>query len=80
MILLFLQDYMDKLKLALKSKTVGVIVVLFFINGLEGVRNLIPPQYLPWIDGILGVLAIWWKLHPSQNYGIKVYPAPNTAA
>lgn len=52
----------------LKSRTVWTIIVLFVINGVAGIHDTIPVNLLPFIDGILGILAIYFKLNPSQNY------------
>ena len=57
-----------KLALAVKSKTVWLAVILFAINGIGAIKNLIPAQYLPAVDGVLSILTILAHLFPSQDY------------
>lgn len=59
---------MSKIALALKSRTVWTVVVLFLVNGVGAIHGYIPAGYLPLVDGILGILAIYFKLSPSQQY------------
>ena len=53
----------------LKSRTVWTIVILFVINGVEGVRGSIPANALPIIDAILSVLAIYFRVAPKAELG-----------
>ena len=59
---------MHKIAQALKSRTFWTLVALFIINGITGIREQISPQMLTTIDAILTVLAVYFKLNPSQNY------------
>ena len=59
---------MEKVKLALKSRTVWTIIVLFVINGVEGIKGYIPVDWLPLINGLLSIAAIYFKVKPSQRY------------
>jgi len=59
---------MKKLSLALKSRTTWTIVALFLFNGITAVSKFVPPNDLPIINGILGFLAIYFKVNPSQDY------------
>jgi hypothetical protein len=59
---------MNKVLLALKSRTVWTVVALVLINGIPAVRGFIPAQYLPYVDGAIGLLAMYFKVNPSQNY------------
>lgn len=52
----------------LKSRTVWVFVVLFVINGIEGVRDQIPPQLLLALDALLGVLGSYFRVKPKQVF------------
>jgi len=48
-----------------KSRTFWTVVVLFVVNGFEGVRELLPGAWLPIVDALLGVLAIYFgKISP----------------
>ena len=57
---------MNKIKIALSSRTVWTVIVLFVINGFSGIRNYIPSLWLPLIDGILSILAIYFRVHPHE--------------
>jgi len=52
----------------LKSRTVWTIVILFVINGIGGVRDLLPPVYLTAIDGVLSIAAIYFRISPKQDF------------
>ena len=58
----------DKIKQAFLSKTVWLVVITFLLNGISAIKNLVQPQWLPLVDGILSVLIILAKLFPSQEY------------
>jgi len=59
---------MRKIFSYLKSRTVWTIVVLFLINGVSGIREYIPANWLPAVNGILGILAIYFRVKPRQDY------------
>jgi len=61
---------MDKFQLALKSRTTWTIVVLFVIGGFQNITGYIPESIMPIINSVLGLLAIYFKISPSQNYNI----------
>lgn len=52
----------------LKSRTVWAFVALFVINGITGVRDLIPAAWLPLIDAILGLIGIYFRISPRQGF------------
>ena len=53
----------------LKSRTVWVILATFVFAGFEGVREFIPVALQVYVYGGLGLLATYFKIHPSQSYG-----------
>jgi hypothetical protein len=53
-----------KLLLALKSRTVWTIVVLFIINGVTGIQDSIPANIMDILNPILGLLAIYFRINP----------------
>jgi len=59
---------MEKIKKAFGSRTFWTIVVMFIIGGVEGIREVLPPQSLVFVQGGLGLLATYFKINPSQNY------------
>ena len=52
----------------LKSRTVWTVLVMFFVNGLAGISDLIPANLLPLVNAVLSILAIYFKVTPSQKY------------
>lgn len=52
----------------LKSRQFWSLVALFVINGVEGVREFIPADYLPLVNAALGLLAVWFRLAPRQQF------------
>ncbi len=50
-----------------KSRTVWTIIVLFLINGVTGIKDFIPVNWLPLIDGALGVLGIYFRANPKET-------------
>jgi len=59
---------MMKIFQALKSRTVWTIIVLVLVNGAPSARDLIPPGYFPYLDTLLGLLAIYFRTNPRQRF------------
>ena len=53
---------------AIKSRTVWSIVLLFVVGGVEAINGYIGPELLPYVEGVLGLAAVWFKVNPSQDY------------
>lgn len=53
----------EKLSVAARSRTVWTFVVFFVINGIEGVRDMIPANLLPAIDAVLLVLGSYFRVN-----------------
>ncbi len=66
-------SFLSKVKMALASRTVGIIVLFLFINVVPQVRLMVPPQYLAIVDALLGLAATYFHVNPSQNYS-EVHP------
>ena len=62
----FNQNKMNKFKLALKSRTCWTVVVLFVVNGVSGIQDLIPANVLPAVNGVLGILTIYFRVNARQ--------------
>lgn len=58
----------DKLNQLFFSRTVWTIFLMFVIGGIEAVKPSLSPQVFTAIQGVLSVVAIYFKLNPSQNY------------
>lgn len=55
---------MDKVLLALKSRTVWTVVAMVIINGIASVQDMIPANYLPAINLLVGALAVYFRVNP----------------
>ncbi len=47
-----------------KSRTVWTFVVLFIVNGITGVRELLPGFWLPLVDVVLTLAGIYFRAKP----------------
>jgi hypothetical protein len=59
---------MSKLSLILGSRTFWTVVVIFVLNGFNGIHGMIPAGWVLPLDTVLGLLAVYFKVNPSQNY------------
>lgn len=50
------------------SRTVWTAVIMFLINGVQGIHAMIPASLLPLVDAALTIAAAYFHLNPSQNY------------
>lgn len=49
----------------IKSRTFWTIIITFIINGIQGIKTMIPLEWMPYIDGLLGLLTIYFaKIDP----------------
>ena len=54
---------MNKFLVASKSRTVWTVVVLVLLNGIPAARDSIPPDFLPIVDVVLGILAAYFRVN-----------------
>jgi hypothetical protein len=59
---------MASLKLALTSRTVWTVVLMFVIGGTNAIAGVIPAGWETPIMGILAIAAAYFKVSPSQTY------------
>jgi len=59
------------MKKLLTSRTNWTVLVMFLIGGVEAIASVIPAGLLPIILGGLGLLATYFKMNPSQEYGSR---------
>lgn len=57
--------------LALKSKTVWTVVAMFVIGGTNAIASFIPASFEGPVMGVLGLMAVYFKISPSQDYTQK---------
>ena len=59
---------MQKIIGAIKSRTVWTIIGLVILNGVPSVTNLLPAGCLPYVNDLLGLLAIYFRVNPQQQF------------
>ena len=59
---------MNKVLLALKSKTAWTIVLAIVVNTINANKQFIPTNILDIVNPILGLMATYFHVNPSQNY------------
>lgn len=59
------------IKSLLKSRQFWTIVVIFVVNGFASIKEMIPAGWLIWVDALLGVLAVYFRVYPRQGFGKK---------
>lgn len=59
---------LEKILKLLKSRQFWTIVLLFIVNGIEGVKEFMPANALPIINSILGLLSVYFRVSPKQNF------------
>jgi len=57
------------MKKLLTSRTNWTIAVMFLIGGFEAITSMIPEGISTFVLGFLALLATYFKMNPSQNYG-----------
>lgn len=55
---------MDKFYKAITSRTVGTIAAMVIINGVPSVTGMIPENYLPLVNVLLGLLGAYYRVNP----------------
>jgi hypothetical protein len=62
---------METILTALKSRTFWTLVVTFLFNGFEAVEPTLrlDPSVLVMINAVLGIVATYFHINPSQSYG-----------
>ncbi len=53
---------------ALTSRTIWTLVAMVLVVGVPAIKDQIPVLFQPLVQILLGVLAGYFKLNPSQTY------------
>lgn len=61
----------NKIKLALRSRTVWSTIILFLISGFQGIKGAIPAEWFELIIAILAVLSIHFRVNPRAEQKIQ---------
>ena len=59
---------MNKIKMALKSRTFLTIVIMVAFNIMEVISPNLSPETRNAVNGILGLVATYFHVNPSQPY------------
>ncbi len=59
---------MQKILQVLKSRTFWTLVAMFIINGVAGVHDRLPTEWITTVDGILSIAAVYFHVNPQRNY------------
>jgi hypothetical protein len=59
---------MNRFHKMLRSRTFWVFILVFVVNGLEGVRESIPKEYLPFINALLMGAGVYFRIYPNQQF------------
>lgn len=51
-----------------ESRTVWVVILIFVVNGIAGIRELLPGLWLPIVDALLSLAAIYFRVKPKQQF------------
>ena len=60
--------HMDFIKKIVLSHTNQTVVVLAIFNGLTSVKEMVPVEYQPYVTAVLAVLAILFRIFPTQKF------------
>jgi len=52
----------------IKSRTVGVLILMFLVGGIEGIRELISPEIFTFLMAGLTVLAGYFRVNPKVDF------------
>lgn len=55
---------MNKLITALTSRTVWTVVAMVIVNGVPSITGMLPAEYLPVVNLVLGGLATYFRINP----------------
>ena len=61
-------NFIEKIKKILSSRTNWTIVVMFVVGGVEAITAFIPTESLPYIEGLLALLAMYFRSHPKVDF------------
>lgn len=62
-----MQSFAEKVSIGLRSKTVWTFIVLFILNGVEGVRDSIPANVMEVLNPILTLAGMYFRVNPKSR-------------
>lgn len=54
---------MNQLQVASQSRTVWTIIAMVIVNGVPAITGMLPEEYLPLVNLVLGVLAAYFRIN-----------------
>ena len=64
-----LNALLSDIKKLISSRANWAVVAMFVVGGVEAINQYIPVEFLPLVEAVLGLLAIYFIRNPSQEYG-----------
>lgn len=58
----------DKINKMFFSRTFWTITAMFVFGGLQALEGVVNPEVFVLVQGILSILATYFKINPSQKY------------
>ena len=52
----------------LKSRQFWTGVALFVVNGFDAIRELMPVEALPYLNGLIGMLMVYFRIDSKQEF------------
>jgi len=63
-----MKNYLLRLLSGIKSRTVWTVIAIVILNGIPAAKDLLPQSWLPYLDVILGFLAVHFRVNPRANF------------
>ena len=60
--------YISKVISPLKSRTILTVLTIFLVNGVGAIQTYIPAEWLPLVNGILSILAIYFRVDQKRDF------------
>lgn len=54
---------MNQITTAVQSRTVWTILAMVIVNGVPSITGMLPQEYLPLINLVLGTLAAYFRIN-----------------
>lgn len=59
---------MDITKKLVKSRTFWTVIIMFLVNGFNGIHDLIPAGFVPILDGFLSFAVIYFRVNTQVDF------------
>ena len=62
------KNNMNKFISIFKSRTVWSVIILFAMNGFDSVKQFITPEWIQFINALLGLAIVYFRVYPKQEF------------